>query len=53
MKREVIRNGKNGITKSGNFDFYKQIRHWILVIKFFRKRKFLFRGRYSKEILDL
>ena len=23
MKREVIRNGKNGITKSGNFDFYK------------------------------
>ena len=23
MKREVIRNGKNGITKSGSFDFYK------------------------------
>ena len=54
MKREVISNGNDGTTKSGNFDFTKQIRHWILSDQVISgKRKLFFREDTPKEILDL
>ncbi len=51
MKREVISNGNDGTTKSGNFDFYKTNSSLDQVIS--GKRKLFFREDTPKEILDL